>query len=38
MSLWGLIQQPLSLKREREEGKERKYYGGDGDRRRVPKI
>ena len=34
----GLIPQFLFLKWEREEGKERKYYGGDGDRPRVPQI
>ena len=33
----GLMPQPLFLKWERTEGKQRKYYGGDGDRPRVQK-
>ena len=35
---WGLIPQYLFLKGERDEGKERIHYGGDGDRPRVPQI
>ena len=34
----GLIPQSLCLNREREEAKERKYYGGNGDWPRVPGI
>ena len=32
------IPQPPFLKRKKRRGKERKYYGSDGDRTRVPQI